>query len=540
MFRVSHLRPEPPPGAASAGVGAASPETPPSKPAAPSAPAAARSLDAPETAAKMAPEMQAEARAETRAETHVGSHAETGPKPPSGACAPAVSALAFSADPPPPSAGSGREAPAAGKDQSAPAPPASPAPRPRLKLLLLAASLDGTDIGEVEWAFHWVEELARRAEVTVLASSREGRVPLAAQLPGARVVTWPEPAFLYRRFERLNAMAKPGWPLFAHRARRWIKAALARGERFDIAHQILPQAMRHASPLRGLGIPYVMGAVGGALETPAAFAGEVAEGSSLASRLRAIDAWRLDHDPRLRESYRQADLVIGVAPYVAERLAGVGLKRFHPMLERGHGEIPPARPRDAVPGQLKLLHAGRVVRTKGLRDAIRALSHLRDLPGITLTSAGAGEDLEPCRAEVARLGLEDRVTLLGRVPREEVERLYEASDVFCFPSFREPMGGVLFEAMAHGLPVVTAARGGPDFIIDDASGLRIPVTDPERYPRDIAAGLRGLALDPAHRLALGHGARERLRSFGSWGDKAETLLGLYHEILATRAAEAQP
>jgi hypothetical protein len=124
------------------------------------------------------------------------------------------------------------------------APPSQGAAGPRLRLLLVAASLDGTDIGEVEWAFHWVEELARRADVTVLASSREGRKPLAEQLPGVRVVTWPEPAFLYRRFERLNAMAKPGWPLFAHRARTWIKAALARGERFDIAHQLLPQACR--------------------------------------------------------------------------------------------------------------------------------------------------------------------------------------------------------------------------------------------------------------------------------------------------------
>ena len=45
--------------------------------------------------------------------------------------------------------------------------------------------------------------------------------------------------------------------------------------------------------------------------------------------------------------------------------------------------------------------------------------------------------------------------------RAEVEALYESHDLFCFPSFREPAGGVLYEAMRHGLPVITTDRGGP-------------------------------------------------------------------------------
>ena len=119
---------------------------------------------------------------------------------------------------------------------------------------------------------------------------------------------------------------------------------------------------------------------------------------------------------------------------------------------------------------------------------VRAMAHLADLPGVTLTSAGDGEDLAACRAEAERLGLAGRVGFLGQVPRAEVDRLYARADVFAFPSFREPMGGVVFEALHWGLPVITAARGGPDFIVDDSCGIRVPVTDPVRYPRDIAAG----------------------------------------------------
>ena len=404
----------------------------------------------------------------------------------------------------------------------------------RLKVLIIAPSLDGTDIGEVRSAFYWVEALSRRAEVTVLASSREGRKPLAEQLPGARVVTWPEIRLLYTRFERLNAMAKPGWPIFARQARKWVHAAMRRGERFDIAHQIVPLAMRYASPLRGLGIPYVIGPVGGALDTPAAFQAEVREGTSLASRLRAFDSFRRRHDPRLRATYANADLILGVAPYVAELLSDIPLKRFFPLLELTYeGDFQAAGP-EAKPGALVMAHVGRAVRTKGLRDVVRALAYLRDLPEVTLVSVGDGEDLPHCVEEAKRLGVADRVTFLGKLPRAEVDAVYEAADLFCFPSFREPTGGVLFEAMAHGLPVITAARGGPDFIIDDSSGIRVPVTDPDRFPRDIADAIRELALDPERRLQLGRGARARLISFGNWEVRADTVMALYREVLAAR------
>lgn len=405
-----------------------------------------------------------------------------------------------------------------------------------LKIVVIAPSLDGNDLSEPEWAYRWVEALSRRADVTCLASSRIGAVPLEEQLPEARVVTWPEIPFLYQKLERFNAMAKPGLPLFHAQARRWIKAAQKRGEHFDIGHQILPQGMRHTTPLRGLGFPYLVGPLGGGLKTPPGMAEEVQASATMASRLREIDDFRLRHDRGLRAGYAGADLVLGVAPYVEERLKPVGIQRFYALPERGYGEFAPEQERQRDVGRLKLFHAGRTIRTKGLRDAVRAMAHLRDLPNVTLTSAGAGEDLDACKAEAEKLGVADRITFLGKIPRAEVEDYYAQSDVFCFPSFREPMGGVFFEAMAHGLPIVTAAYGGPDFLVDDSAGIRVPVTTPDDFAKGIADAVRKLALDPDLRLSMGQGSRERLRSFGSWDDKAELMLDFYRDILERRAA----
>lgn len=403
----------------------------------------------------------------------------------------------------------------------------------RLRVLMVAPSLDGADIGEVYGSFKWIEAIAKRADVTVLSSSRRGR-PLAEQLPGARVITWPEIPFLYEKMERLNAQAKPGFPLLAWQIRKWLRQALARGEHFDIAHQMLPQAMRHGTPLRGFAIPYVMGPLGGGLETPVPFRGEVGSNSGIASHMRGLDTFRRRWDWRLRASFTEADLILGVAPYIAEILAPIGIRRFRVMHEIGRQPLPPERPHHEEPGRLDLLHVGRTIRTKGLRDLVRAMAHLQDLPGVTLTVAGDGDDLPACRSEAETLGVAGRIEFLGRQSRAKVEALYARADAFCFPSFREPLGGVLLEAMAHGLPIITAARGGPDAVINDSCGFRIPVSEPLRFAEDIAAAIRQLAEEPRLRLALGKGARTRYAGFDDWDEMAERMIRYYQEVLADR------
>lgn len=399
-----------------------------------------------------------------------------------------------------------------------------------MKVLLIAPNIDRGDVGEAFVAYKWAEALSHRVELTVLAFSRPGMQDLALQLPRARVVTWPEPQWA-RRHERLNAMLKPAWPVFAGHVRRWLAAELAVGGSFDLAHQLMPQAARYASPLRHFDLPYIIGPLGGALDTPAAFQGEMGA-APVFTRLRALDAFRFRHDPWLRASYSKAACVLGVAPYVRDVLGAVPLQRFEPVLELGIDDLAPLQARPLQPGQLKLLHVGRGVRTKGLRDAVRAMARLRDLPGVTLTSAGFGEEIALCQAEAQALGVADRITFLGRQPREAVEALYASHDVFLFPSFREPAGGVLYEAMRHGLPVITAARGGPDHIVDAASGIRIPVTDPKQFAADIAAEVRGLAGDPARVADLGAGAQKKVAHEGLWPAKADRMVALYQSILA--------
>jgi glycosyltransferase involved in cell wall biosynthesis len=292
--------------------------------------------------------------------------------------------------------------------------------------------------------------------------------------------------------------------------------------------------MRYPCPVRGLGIPYLIGPVGGSLESPPAFAAE--EGTApWYVGLRRLDALRIRFDPALRDTYEQASCVLGIAPYVKDFLSGTAIRRFEVMSETGISELPaPAVRAGREDATLRLLFVGRLVRTKGARDAIRAVSLIRDIP-VVLDIVGDGPDRAACEALTAGLGLSSRVRFHGRLPREQVAGFYRAADVFVFPSYREPGGNVVFEAMAHGLPLLVSDIGGPGNVVDESCGIRLHPVAPAEYARDLAAAITRLA-DPRLRGLLGDGARARAAEVALWDSKVQHAEAIYAEVLAVRQA----
>jgi glycosyltransferase involved in cell wall biosynthesis len=396
------------------------------------------------------------------------------------------------------------------------------------KVLLIAPTCDGDDVGESWVAFQWAQLLSERFDLTLLTTFKRGHRPPSVQLPGVEVVEWSEPPGV-GRFERLNSLMQPGYLPFLIRGRRWLKKRLADGNGFDVVHQVIPVAMRYPSPAAGLGIPFVIGPVGGSLASPAAFSEE--EGATpWYQRLRALDGWRIKADPLLRRTYESADCVIGVAPYAGELLSGITLRRFEIMSETAIHAVKPPIDRGGRSGPVRLLHVGRIVRTKGLRDVIRAMGRLRDLD-IVLDVVGDGNDRAACEALAVELGLHDQITFHGAVPRDEVDGFYERADVFVFPSYREPGGNVSLEAMAYGLPLIVCRRGGPGANVDDSCAFRLDAESPEQLAEDVAEAIRRLVQDPGLRSRMGAAARAHAESTHLWQARLDRLSALYEELV---------
>ncbi len=195
----------------------------------------------------------------------------------------------------------------------------------------------------------------------------------------------------------------------------------------------------------------------------------------------------------------------------------------------------PAAPR-SPDGPLKLLIAGRLEKEKGVDTAIQALAELRErnVEQVTLSIAGDGKlrYLQHIRQMLAGLGLEQQVTLLGRLPYAEMPALMAANDVLLMPSrWPEPLARVVLEGMLSGLAVVAADIGGTAEIVqDEVNGLLFAAGDSSR----LAAKIQRLLDSPELRRRLAECGRQTvLRDF-----TLEKMLDAYEAFLESAVEPA--
>lgn len=172
------------------------------------------------------------------------------------------------------------------------------------------------------------------------------------------------------------------------------------------------------------------------------------------------------------------------------------------------------------PADLLVVHAGRLIAEKGVRDTLAAFGTLRGAARARLRLAVAGDG--PLGEEVRRGAAADgRVTALGWLGRAEVHDLLVAADVVIHPSaYPEGLPSVLLEAAAAGAAIVASPAGGTtDLVRHGETGLIVPSGDPLR----LAGALGLLASDDALRERLAAAARRRVCERFDWRIVADAL-----------------
>jgi len=199
---------------------------------------------------------------------------------------------------------------------------------------------------------------------------------------------------------------------------------------------------------------------------------------------------------------------------------GVDVQAFRPLSNDSF------RRRQGAGGKVLILSVARLHPYKGFSYLINALEHVvRDNKEVHLTIWGRGPQEDSLRRLIMALNLEDFVTIdTGVVPNELMPEVYASADIYVQPSFIEPFGISVLEAMACGKPVIGTKTGGMlDTIVDGETGFLVA-------PKEVLAladRLSYLASNAALREEMGRGGRARVLARFDWA----IVEGMYEQAI---------
>jgi glycosyltransferase involved in cell wall biosynthesis len=228
-------------------------------------------------------------------------------------------------------------------------------------------------------------------------------------------------------------------------------------------------------------------------------------------------------------SFRRARRVVAVSENVATELISIGVPAKKITIIFNGVDTDEFHPRradrsmiGAPTGVVIFLFCGDLqTHRKNFDGILRAIAAVE---GVHLAVAGSIAE-SPYPALAKELGVSERVHFLGYV--RDMSSLMVATDAFIFPSRYDPLGLVLLEAMASGLPVITARTTGASVVLDDPYWT---VEDPEDTT-ELARMVRLLAEDPFLRNQLGE--RNRLKVLAhNWISMSSSYIELYRDLYA--------
>jgi len=271
---------------------------------------------------------------------------------------------------------------------------------------------------------------------------------------------------------------------------------------------------RQPSFMGRLGIPFIVGPLGGGERTPFrlrmgyGFRAHVLD--AVRDVANVLATWR----PSVRHMFATANLILVKTPHTGRLVSSRFRHKVRHLLEIGAGAVTRTGPAPRKQGPFRFLFVGRFLFWKGMQYGLRAFARvLRELPDVRLTMIGAGPDEARWRELSRTLNITQAVDWVSWVPQRELEQLYCAHQTLLFPSLHDSSGGVVLDALSHGLPVVCLDLGGPGVLVNESCGIVVTTAGRTRREliADLAQGMKVLANQPdkLHELQAGALARAR-------------------------------
>lgn len=181
---------------------------------------------------------------------------------------------------------------------------------------------------------------------------------------------------------------------------------------------------------------------------------------------------------------------------------------------------------------LRVLAVGSLIPVKGFDLLLQAFQRASDCNSLHLTIVGEGPQRAVLEALIERYGMQSQVTLAGQLPYADMPEIMASSDLFVLSSHAEGRPNVVAEAVASGLPVISADLPGVrDLVIDGENGWLFEAGNVSTLAMRLSRALEG----KDELQAMGACGRKRIRAHSQWSAAAYFYSNLFDTLIGSDA-----
>lgn len=395
------------------------------------------------------------------------------------------------------------------------------------KIIIIAYDINNKLGSEPGVAYNWVKILSSYYNIIVYTDLKHKKDLANTNLENVEFIYINLDNKLggfYRNLKLYNLLSRS----FAKKA---IKHISLRSDLSDIKviHCLTPAGMYNYNTIYKFNKKFIVGPVGGRLKIPKGLEKYI----SLKYIVREIYYSVLKLNPFWRNYYKKAYKIIIGLEETKNKLSNYELNRYITVFDTVVDEEY-FKPKNEKNNKdfITITYIGKLELLKGCILLLKAYNEIvkKGYKKTKLIFIGVGREEERIKKYIREKNLEDNVILKGYLSQDKVREALQNSDIFSLPTINDNGCGAILEAMACGLPIITADYGGPSISVTEKCGIKIKPKSEQGFVIDLQKALIYLIENEDKRITMGINSRKRIEENFCMSILEKNIVNIYDNL----------
>ncbi len=296
--------------------------------------------------------------------------------------------------------------------------------------------------------------------------------------------------------------------------------------KFDFIHHVTFVSFRFPSFLCLYKIPFIFGPISGGDTIPKNLRKKFTLTEKIKEFLRDLSNYYIKISPLMNLTFLKSSKIYANSEETKKNIPSIYHHKTKLMLAIGIDDLTNNNINfNESKKVFNICYAGNLLNLKGISIVLETFNELKkNNNNIFLNVAGDGPNESMLKKKAKDYNIDQSISWLGKIKRNELFELFKKSDLLIFPSLRDSGGLVILEAMSYGLTAAILDIGGPGQIVDNDCGIKINIEKKEENEIiiELSNSINYLIINRNKLNNKKQKSLERVKEF-NWKKKAMTI-----------------